>query len=113
MTKQTLLYVAFIAVSLAGIAKAETIAVDNGIAVKQSDISTPTRGMTMDEVTAKFGAPVTKVPAVGTPPIARWEYQGFVVYFEADHVIHSVVAGNPPAEATAPADADAPAPVAG
>lgn len=113
MTKQTLLYAAFIAVSLAGIAKAETIAIDNGIAVKQSDISTPTRGMTMDEVAAKFGAPVTKVPAVGTPPIARWEYQGFVVYFEADHVIHSVVAGNPPAEGAAPADADAPTPVAG
>ncbi len=113
MTKQTLLYAAFIAAGLAGIVKAETIAIDNGIAVKQSDVATPTRGMTMDAVAAKFGAPVTKVPAVGTPPIARWEYQGFVVYFEADHVIHSVVAGNPPADSATPADADAPTPVAG
>ena len=113
MTKQTLLFVAFIAVSLAGIAKAETIAVDNGIAVKESDVATPTRGMTKDAVAAKFGAPVTKVPAVGTPPISRWEYQGFVVYFEADHVIHSVVAGNAPADGAPPSEADAPTPVAG
>jgi hypothetical protein len=73
-------------------ASAETVAVDNGIAVKQSDIATPTRGMTMDQVSSKFGAPAAKIPAVGNPPISRWQYPGFVVYFEADHVIHSVVA---------------------
>ena len=74
-----------------GLAGAETIAVDNGIAVKPSDIATPMRGMTMDQVAAKFGAPASKVPAVGTPPISRWEYPGFIVYFEHEHVIHSVV----------------------
>ena len=77
-----------------GLAGAETIAVDSGIAVKESDVVTPTRGMSMDQVATKFGAPVTKVPAVGKPPISRWEYPGFVVYFEADHVIHSVVANS-------------------
>jgi hypothetical protein len=74
-----------------GLAGAETIAVDSGIAVRQSDVATPARGMTMDQVASKFGAPATKVPAVGKPPISRWEYPGFVVYFEADRVIHSVV----------------------
>ncbi|HEX3603432.1 MAG TPA: hypothetical protein VHU43_05020 [Steroidobacteraceae bacterium] len=74
-----------------GLAGAETIAVESGIAVKQSDVSTPSRGMTMDQVAGKFGAPATKVPAVGQPPISRWEYPGFVVYFEHEHVIHSVV----------------------
>ena len=108
MTKQTLLFAAFIAISLTGLARADMVAVENGIAVKESEVATPSRGMTMDEVAAKFGAPVTKVPAVGTPPISRWEYQGFVVYFEANHVIHSVVAGAAPADAGAPAD-----PVAG
>ena len=77
-----------------GLAGAETIAVNSGIAVKESDVATPARGMTMDQVATKFGAPVTKVPAVGKPPISRWEYSGFVVYFEADHVIHSVVANS-------------------
>lgn len=78
----------------AGLSQAETIAVDNGIAVKESDVATPTRGMTMDEVATKFGAPVTKVPGVGKPAISRWEYPGFVVYFELEHVIHSVVANS-------------------
>ncbi len=77
---------------LFAVAGAETIAVDNGIAVKPSDIATPSRGMTMNEVSNKFGAPTAKIPAVGNPPITRWEYPGFVVYFEHDYVIHSVVA---------------------
>ena len=87
-------YLLLAAVLASGLAGAETIAVDSGIAVKESDVVTPTRGMSMDQVATKFGAPVTKVPAVGKPPISRWEYPGFVVYFEADHVIHSVVANS-------------------
>jgi hypothetical protein len=82
------------AVLASGLSQAETIAVDNGIAVKESDVATPTRGMTMDQVATKFGAPVTKVPPVGKPAISRWEYPGFIVYFEIDHVIHSVVANS-------------------
>ena len=87
-------YLLLAAVLASGLAGAETIAVDTGIAVKETDVVTPIRGMSMDQVATKFGAPVTKVPAVGKPPISRWEYPGFVVYFEADHVIHSVVANS-------------------
>ena len=87
-------YLLLAAVLAGGLAGAETIAVDDGIAVKESDVVTPTRGMTMDQVATKFGTPVTKVPAVGKPAISRWEYPGFVVYFEAEHVIHSVVANS-------------------
>ncbi|GAC1330680.1 MAG: hypothetical protein NVS9B2_10980 [Steroidobacteraceae bacterium] len=82
------------AVLAGGVAQAETIAVDSGIAVKESDVATPSRGMTMNQVATKFGTPVTKLPAVGRPPISRWEYPGFVVYFESEHVIHSVVANS-------------------
>jgi hypothetical protein len=88
MRYQILLLATVLASGLAG---AETIAVDNGIAVKQSEVPTPTRGMTMDQVAGKFGEPATKVPAIGQPPISRWEYPGFVVYFEHEHVIHAVV----------------------
>ena len=95
MDHRTLLVAAFLAAGLAGLvdsSRAETISTDTGdIAVKESDVATPARGMTMDQVASKFGAPVTKVPAVGNPPISRWEYPGFVVYFEHEHVIHSVV----------------------
>jgi len=89
MRYQILLLAAVLASGLAG---AETIAVDNGIAVKESDVATPARGMSMEQVAAKFGEPTTKVPAVGKPPISRWEYSGFIVYFEHEHVIHSVAA---------------------
>jgi hypothetical protein len=95
MGYKNLLVTAAIAGVLAGAAgssRAEVVAVDSGIAVKESDLATPARGMTMQQVASKFGDPVTKVPAVGKPPISRWEYPGFVVYFERDHVIHSVVA---------------------
>ena len=52
----------------------------------------PARGATMENVKAKFGAPSQETQAVGTPPITRWEYPGYVVYFENDRVLHTVVA---------------------
>jgi hypothetical protein len=56
-----------------------------------ADGSRPMRGMTAENVEARFGTPVTKVAPVGDPPIARWEYKDFVVFFEYDRVIHAVV----------------------
>jgi len=50
----------------------------------------PTRGMTQASVEANFGAPQKSVSPVGDPPITRWEYADFVVYFEYDRVIHAV-----------------------
>ena len=57
---------------------------------------TPASGMSMEKVEAKYGAPSRRVPAVGggstaQPPITRWEYPGFTVYFENSLVIHTVV----------------------
>jgi hypothetical protein len=51
----------------------------------------PSRGQTMENVRAKFGAPTQETPAVGQPPISRWEYPGYVVFFEHDKVLHTVV----------------------
>jgi hypothetical protein len=42
-------------------------------------------------VERKFGAPVTRHPTVGAPPITRWDYPSFSVFFEGDRVIHAVV----------------------
>jgi outer membrane protein assembly factor BamE (lipoprotein component of BamABCDE complex) len=95
MAYRNLLVAALLATGMSGftdITRAETVAVDNGIAVKESDVATPGRGMTMDQVAAKYGSPTNKLPAVGQPPISRWDYPGFVVYFERNYVIHSVVA---------------------
>lgn len=112
MSYRTLLISALLAVGsgLAGSASADIIVVDSGLAVAKSD-EAPHRGMTMGEVSSKFGAPTAKVPAVGKPPISRWDYAGFVVYFEGDHVIHSVVSESA-APAPAAAGSTAPAPAA-
>lgn len=53
----------------------------------------PARGMSMEKVEATFGAPTNRATPVGEPPITRWEYPGFVVYFEHRLVIHTVGVG--------------------
>ena len=54
-------------------------------------IQTPRHGLSMDQVRQQFGEPAQEVPAVGEPPISRWEYNGYTVYFEHDLVLHAVV----------------------
>lgn len=54
-------------------------------------LTVPGRGMTMKAVEAKFGTPDKKIPAVGKPPITRWVYNNYTVYFEYNLVIDSVL----------------------
>ena len=70
------------------VARADELAV---AAPQAAPADMPTRGMTMDRVQSRFGAPNQKLAAVGQPPITRWEYPSYVVYFEHQHVIHSVI----------------------
>jgi hypothetical protein len=56
-----------------------------------SGLPRPTNGQSMETVRRKFGDPVQEMPAVGDPPITRWRYDGFTVYFEYQLVINSVV----------------------
>ncbi len=51
----------------------------------------PKSGMSMKTVLRQFGEPRQKIPAVGEPPISRWVYDKFTVYFENQYVIWSVV----------------------
>jgi len=55
------------------------------------DRSKAVRGISMQSLRARWGEPQTKRSAVGDPPITRWEYSDFVVYFEYRYVIHSVL----------------------
>jgi hypothetical protein len=80
------------ALVLAGPALADELKVP----APEGGANTPSSGMSMDSVEAKYGAPTRRVPAVGgasaqQPPITRWEYPGFVVYFENNRVVHTVV----------------------
>jgi len=85
--------------ALASAAVAETIVVNDQVQVRDSQVERPKRGLTMDEVEKQFGAPASRHPAVGgssqqQPPITRWDYSGFSVFFEHDRVIDSVVTGS-------------------
>lgn len=56
---------------------------------------TPPRGMTKSRVLARYGKPVSQSGPVGQPPISRWNYPDYRLYFEYDHVLHAVVPGQP------------------
>ncbi len=65
----------------------------------------PARGSSMAQVQAKFGAPEQKYPPVAgpnnrkhNPPITRWAYPNFNVYFEYDHVVDAVLIKASPTE---------------
>ena len=54
-------------------------------------MQTPRTGISMAGVRQQYGDPVSEGSSVGEPPITRWEYEGFSVYFEHDLVLHSVI----------------------
>jgi hypothetical protein len=82
----------------AGAAVAETLVMNDQVQVRQSDVQTPHRGATMTAVEKQFGAPAQRRATVGgasgaQPPITRWDYPHFSVFFEKDRVVHTVVTG--------------------
>ena len=75
-------------------AQADTLLIERVSAARGKDL--PQRGASMAAVEARFGAPVEKFAPVGggsksTPPITRWAYPTFSVYFENSHVVDAVV----------------------
>lgn len=80
---------------LAGPASADVLLMEN--IQSTPDVQTPRAGASMNSVRNGFGSPVREYPAVSTsgnpvhPPITRWDYPGFSVFFEKDLVLHSVV----------------------
>jgi hypothetical protein len=59
-------------------------------ALPPPDLNIPVRGMHMEQVEISYGKPMSIDPPVGEPPITRWDYPGFSVYFEYSYVIQSV-----------------------
>jgi hypothetical protein len=78
---------------LAGTASAETLLIDR--VQQENKAALPTRGMTMAQVEARFGAPADRLDPRGGqkrqwPTINRWSYPAFTVYFEKNKVIDAV-----------------------
>ncbi len=76
-------------------ALAETLSMANGDSAVAADH--PHRGSTMAAVQSRFGEPTNRHAAVGNPPISRWDYPQFSVYFENDRVLHAVLVRGAPA----------------
>ncbi|MBD9481703.1 phosphodiesterase [Pseudomonas sp. PDM14] len=73
---------------------AETIEIPVG-QQGQPSISLPHRGESKSAVLQRYGLADEEHPAVGSPPITRWDYREFSVYFEYDHVVNSVIHHQP------------------
>ena len=76
-------------------ALAETLSTDTGNPAAAGD--RPNRGSSMATVQGRFGEPPNRHATVGEPPITRWDYPQFSVYFEHDRVLHSVLVSSAPA----------------
>jgi hypothetical protein len=73
----------------AGPAAADKLVIEN-VAAGAAAGERPARGSSMARVESRFGAPATRSGPVGQPPITRWDYPDFVVFFEYEHVVHAV-----------------------
>ena len=80
-----------LALTLGGVAGHTTTLLLDGIdGDSQTSSERPKSGMTMANVEMTYGMPAQRHEAVGQPPITRWDYPAFSVYFENDRVIHAV-----------------------
>jgi hypothetical protein len=59
-------------------------------AMVESQRGFPSRGSSSKSVITAFGEPVSRSGPVGSPPISKWSYEDFSVYFEGDLVITTV-----------------------
>lgn len=92
--KISLITAAFLTIMVSAPAKSDTLLLDaiaEEIPNSAEGLLRPKRGMDMSSVKQKFGEPVMEHPWVGDPPISRWDYQGFSVYFENELVLSTVV----------------------
>lgn len=60
--------------------------------VRQADsMDLPPNGLNKADVKARYGEPAQVHAPVGDPPITRWDYDGWSVYFEYDLVLDTVL----------------------
>src|SRR5690606_4384848 len=84
------LIIATAGVTLSLAARADVLLIDGVEMSRQTASSRPARGMSMERVVSRFGEPTSRHAAVGDPPITRWDYPGYSLYFEYSLVLHSV-----------------------
>ncbi|QKT04866.1 hypothetical protein HUS23_14120 [Ectothiorhodospiraceae bacterium 2226] len=80
----------FIAMGFAVAGSAQSVDVPGPEWAAEVAIQMPVKGMSKDRVERDYGAPAERRAAVGEPPISRWVYDAYTVYFENQYVIHAV-----------------------
>ncbi len=74
---------------MTGVATADVLILDEVRQVERMDL--PKNGLSMADIESKYGAPRQRHQAVGDPPITRWDYDNYSVYFEHNLVLFSVL----------------------
>ena len=91
----------FALLAIAGAASAETLLIER--VREEPAMALPARGMSMDQVQARYGTPQDRMDPRGGqrrqwPTINRWRYANFIVYFEKSKVIDAVAVQADPTE---------------
>lgn len=99
--KRSLQILLLTALLAAGAAYADTLSLPAAPVKGSPPTLLPHRGMSMAAVLKACGAPEVRHPTVGGhaplhPPITRWDYPGYSVFFERSTVLDTVVPGHPP-----------------
>lgn len=79
-----------------GLSAVSTITQAEKISITQqgaeaSQMERPRAGQNMKSVENRYGPPSAIRGPVGSPPITIWDYGKYSVYFEYNHVIHTVL----------------------
>ena len=97
IVKRKIPYVAVMFLSLIAVSttwsagnRTDSNAKNNPALTKKSE-DLPGRGLTMRKVEKRYGKPLEVLEATGKPPITRWIYKEFTVFFEGPYVIHAVI----------------------
>ena len=107
LSRSTLAVFAAALVAAPGIGLAQQAQVQGDVLlierVQEEPGNLPSRGMSMSQVEARFGAPSERLDPRGGqkrdwPTINRWTYPGFTVYFERNKVIDVVMTKADPNE---------------
>lgn len=81
------MFLLFLLLGVVYAAHADQLRIPTAGEARPCTIECPSGGMTMEVVKSRFGEPQQTYPAVGVPPITRWVYRDFNVYFEHEQVI--------------------------
>ncbi len=103
MNRTLIVPLLFLGYAVSGTALADTLSMSSALSADESVRAIlPDKGSRQSTVLRNFGHPDKRhAPAGGEtpkhPPITRWDYATFSVFFENDHVVDAVV-HNQPAE---------------